>query len=260
MPTKVCSKCKIPQALDNFYKGSGRQKDGLHAYCKNCQRLNRSKNPKIPLDLTKCSTPDCTNLPRNRFEKYCSKRCGRKVKSFLLGRRLKQDAVAFTGGSCSKCGYNKSIAALNFHHRDTTQKEFLVTQKLRPWSVIVKELQKCDLVCANCHRELHADWDKVHSKPSLDRQWRQACKTKMLEYKGYSCQNCSYDKYPEALAFHHRDPKTKAFNPSQRKFIWERLQVELDKCDLLCFNCHAEQHFNKHPYANLLLEGSVNTG
>ena len=57
---------------------------------------------------------------------------------------------------CSLCGYNKSISALCFHHKDPSEKEANVSS-LRQASMkrIVSEIEKCIVVCANCHCELH---------------------------------------------------------------------------------------------------------
>ena len=73
-------------------------------------------------------------------------------------RRSKQDAVDYKGGKCSICGYDKCIAALEFHHLIPSQKEYNVGQLISlyyKWNKIKKELDKCILLCANCHRELH---------------------------------------------------------------------------------------------------------
>lgn len=71
-------------------------------------------------------------------------------------RRLKKKAVDYKGGSCKVCGYSKSLAALVFHHRDPSQKDFALSQwKAASWDSMVPELDKCDLLCSNCHNELH---------------------------------------------------------------------------------------------------------
>jgi hypothetical protein len=73
--------------------------------------------------------------------------------------KLKILAVAYKGGSCSLCGYNKCIRALEFHHTDPTQKDFGISAKgiTRSFEKMKVELDKCILVCANCHREIHND-------------------------------------------------------------------------------------------------------
>ena len=70
-------------------------------------------------------------------------------------------------------------------------------------------------------------------------------KIQMVVYKGGCCQKCGYDKYIGALEFHHIDPLKKDFNPSnlKRYKFDEKVKNELDKCVLLCSNCHRETHF-----------------
>jgi len=67
-------------------------------------------------------------------------------------------AVEYKGGKCEVCGYDRCVEALEFHHRDLSEKEFGISAKgySRSWKAVMKELDKCILVCANCHRELHA--------------------------------------------------------------------------------------------------------
>jgi hypothetical protein len=70
-------------------------------------------------------------------------------------------AVDLLGGKCSKCGYNKCLAALNFHHVDPELKEFNINQSMTmTWEVILEELKKCSLLCSNCHMEHHHCEDK----------------------------------------------------------------------------------------------------
>ena|SRR5674476_512038 len=69
---------------------------------------------------------------------------------------LKRKAVEYLGGGCSVCGYNKCIQALEFHHRDETTKEFCISGSHSiSWVRFKAELDKCDLLCSNCHRETH---------------------------------------------------------------------------------------------------------
>lgn len=73
-------------------------------------------------------------------------------------KRLRTKAVEYKGGKCINCGYNRCQAALDFHHLDATQKEFGISMDgiTRAWERVQKELDKCVLVCSNCHREIHA--------------------------------------------------------------------------------------------------------
>lgn len=56
---------------------------------------------------------------------------------------------------CSRCGYNKCAAALDFHHLDPSVKERRVTCKMWKSGLGKIEAAKCILVCKNCHMEIH---------------------------------------------------------------------------------------------------------
>ena len=70
-------------------------------------------------------------------------------------RKIRRDLIEMFGGKCSKCGYNKCEAALEFHHLDPNEKDFPVATNSKSWKLIVEEAKKCILVCSNCHREIH---------------------------------------------------------------------------------------------------------
>ena len=76
---------------------------------------------------------------------------------------------------------------------------------------------------------------------------KRAIKHQLLLYKGGKCERCGYDKCEGALQFHHVNPQEKDFTIGQIKlgkdYTMEDLYKEVDKCVLLCANCHAEEHF-----------------
>lgn len=73
-----------------------------------------------------------------------------------LHLRYREDAIRYKGGKCQRCGYNKCMAALDFHHRDRVTKDpDWKRMRNRPLNEIKSELDKCDLVCRNCHAEIH---------------------------------------------------------------------------------------------------------
>lgn len=78
-------------------------------------------------------------------------------------RKVKEMAIEYKGSRCEKCGYDKCNGALEFHHLDPTKKDFSLSTKghCTAWEKVKKELDKCILVCANCHREIHAGLIKV---------------------------------------------------------------------------------------------------
>lgn len=112
---RPCRICKEYKTLDNF--GMANKLGNLNSYCRSC------------------------HAKRNRKPKH----------------RFKEECIAYKGGKCIKCGYSKSPAALEFHHRDPDQKDFSISQstKVTLRDNIKLELDKCDLVCSNCHREIH---------------------------------------------------------------------------------------------------------
>lgn len=73
--------------------------------------------------------------------------------------KLKELAVEYKGGKCERCGYCKCLKALEFHHVDPNEKEFGIGAKghTKSFEKIKIEIDKCILVCANCHREIHAE-------------------------------------------------------------------------------------------------------
>ncbi len=73
-------------------------------------------------------------------------------------RKLKVMLVEYRGGKCWICGYHKSPWALDLHHIDPEKKDFSMSVRglTRSWERLRKEAEKCALICANCHREVHA--------------------------------------------------------------------------------------------------------
>ena len=78
-------------------------------------------------------------------------------------RKLRDMAIEYGGGCCVKCGYKKCKRALSFHHKDASEKDFGLSARglTRSWEKMRIELDKCMLVCANCHMEIH---EEIESK------------------------------------------------------------------------------------------------
>ena len=73
-------------------------------------------------------------------------------------KRIREKAITYKGGRCQICGYARCFEALEFHHMHDAKKDFGISQKgyTRSWQKVRTELDKCFLLCANCHREVHA--------------------------------------------------------------------------------------------------------
>lgn len=59
-------------------------------------------------------------------------------------------------GKCHRCGYNKCVAALEFHHIDPSKKDTIVSSDSITIEKAIEESKKCVLLCSNCHKEFHA--------------------------------------------------------------------------------------------------------
>lgn len=112
--------------------------------------------------FVKCAWKCCTkevgvNPYRGHDPIYCSTKCKNKQAVDVLRTKRKQGAVEYLGGKCIRCGYDKCLHALHFHHKDPETKEFAFSTGLTSaWEKVKAELDKCELLCANCHAEHHA--------------------------------------------------------------------------------------------------------
>jgi hypothetical protein len=112
---KRCPRCNVIKEIEQHFNKK-RSENGIVSWCKPCQSQVRREH----------------------------------------GRGFKEKCVNYKGGKCMACGYSKCLAAMNFHHRDPTQKDYQISEiRTKPWKDVVVELDKCDLLCRNCHAELH---------------------------------------------------------------------------------------------------------
>ena len=128
---KKCPKCKVEYrwASKHFYKNKT-TKDGFSWECKSC----------------------------------CDKR---NKKRYFIRRKLWREFFKQFNFKCEVCGYDKCFAAIDFHHRNPEQKEFKMSNLVRGTANLnenskrrfLKELDKCQILCANCHRELYNGGD-----------------------------------------------------------------------------------------------------
>lgn len=126
---------------------------------------------------------------------------------YRRGLARKVRAIEEKGGKCEKCGYSANYAALEFHHTNESEKEFPLDMRHfsnRTWERLCKEMRKCSLLCANCHREHHYPNLK---KKEADELINSICKPSkspvdnlcdscgaVVSYKAASCRPCSLKK------------------------------------------------------------------
>lgn len=157
---KLCAKCQseIPKNIivDGKFRNLQNRK-----YCLNCSPFGEHNTIKLD-EKNREDCLVCNSKLNNRQKLYCSKKCKLKDHSYYYqknrGFQRKTKLVFLNGGCCSRCGYNKNLSALHFHHLNPNEKETALDARVltnRSWDFILKESKKCVLVCANCHAEHH---------------------------------------------------------------------------------------------------------
>ena len=91
------------------------------------------------------------NAGHRQYAKTCQ-----SCRSVRHRQDMKRKAVAHLGGQCQACGYDRCQAALHFHHNNPDEKEFTFANYSRSWERLRTEIEKCVLLCSNCHVEVHA--------------------------------------------------------------------------------------------------------
>ena len=140
--SKQCRKCGATKPLTEFYKNAS-TKDGRHSYCKICAKQG--------------AIASYQRLEKQ--DKRASLRAAKQRQKFVQRiNDIKQD------NTCCLCGENEPVC-LDFHHLDSTKKEQSVSRMTRNKSPkVFDEIRKCAVICANCHRKVHAGLVKVYKK------------------------------------------------------------------------------------------------
>ena len=161
METKICIKCKKPGEFQ--IKGHSKR-TGLPLVSNTCKKCgnemkrawSKTESGKRILSLSR------SKRKRGEAARNSTKRYGKKVSDH--GKILKKIALDYKGGpKCSRCGLeDECLSVFEFHHRDSTEKKIPIATWLRKRplgsddiSGILSELDKCDVVCSNCHKRIH---------------------------------------------------------------------------------------------------------
>ncbi len=170
---RICSNEKCQKTIPLRIEIDGKVRILQHRkYCLECSPFGKHNTK--PFGFVRLST-------NGRTCPICNK--SYHIKGFVCGscranlRRfdVKEKAIAYLGGKCKICGYNKCPAALVFHHRNPEKKRFNIGGNHTTSVVKLNaELDKCDLLCQNCHTELH--WNEHEDN-------RQMVKTKFAILK-----------------------------------------------------------------------------
>ena len=130
-PTKRCSMCHEWKPLSDFHRNR-RRRDGLQTACKPC---NIARNQRWYRE-----NPDVRSRRMDEQERTARQRRQRAIWAYLCGH------------PCVDCGESDPLVLEFDHLRDKVAKISKMANMKRPWSVILAEIAKCEVVCANCHR------------------------------------------------------------------------------------------------------------
>lgn len=133
---------------------------GNRKYCIDCSPYKKHNTKKlIPKDNITYKCSSCGETDPDKFygrKRTLCKKCHNK-EVVQRGKLLKRKAIEYKGGKCIHCGYSKYEESLDFHHLDSETKEYAISSnRNKSWNNIKKELDKCVLLCSNCHKAYHA--------------------------------------------------------------------------------------------------------
>lgn len=107
-------------------------------------------------------------LRKGKYDSWRCRKCDYESEK-RHRRTLKIKLVEHFGGKCIKCGYNKSLRALSFHHRDPKNKLLGISTNIA-LNKLIEEAKKCDLLCANCHMELEEKGSRIVGPRDVKKQ------------------------------------------------------------------------------------------
>lgn len=212
---KQCLKCSGP--IQNWIKVNGKSHCiRSRKYCLSCSPFGKHNTR----TLTDNSVPEkgSKNLGTERICIQCNKTFIYQRKAQTLSicatcfnrearHNIKAALIAYKGGQCEKCGYNKSNRALNFHHLDPTKKEFQISSRLNGAMAELKvEADKCLLLCANCHMEVHEQLELDNKLPSA-KIWNEKKPTESARCacgkptSGVQCKSCHDTNRPTKITW-----------------------------------------------------------
>jgi len=116
-------------------------------------------------------------------------------------KKTKLRIIKAMGGKCQICGYDKCPEAFDLHHLDPNEKEISLSSiraNPKAWATIVKELRKCVLLCANCHREVEAGYSVIEVKQYFNESYANAdfFERELRKYVPKICETCGEEYSP----------------------------------------------------------------
>ena len=230
-----CSKCGKDQPPDNFRRG--------HKQCLTCEReYGKKRYAEKPGWFA-----EYREANRERYRKQ-NVETSRRRKAERHGQ-----IDALKSVPCAECGKSFPSYVMDFDHRDPSQKKdeinFLVNMTTCPWPRILDEIQKCDVVCVNCHRLRHSK-----GAPPKDARGRL-----IAGLKSAPCLDCGGQFHSSQMDFDHVRGQKVSEVPILRSNA--AILEEAAKCEVVCANCHrvrTQKKVTARIYVSELSSGWVN--
>ena len=148
----VCKKCH--KSFPNRIKINGREHVVCRRiYCLDCSPFGSKNRQKLNDNERLLICQACGKL-YGRSGGYVLSKCG-SCQANCKRHNRKEEMIAYKGGKCELCGYSKCKRSMTFHHLDPKNKCFNISgSHCRKWLDVQKELDKCVMVCMNCHMEI----------------------------------------------------------------------------------------------------------
>jgi hypothetical protein len=159
---------------------------------------------------------------------------------------------------CADCGGVFSPWVMDFDHRDPTKKSFNVMSgraMLMSRSRLMAEIEKCDIVCANCHAARTYRWLLTLDRPlsgtsrrieEMRRRWREHAGL-LEQLRDVPCADCGLRFPSYVMQFDHRDSSDKRYTVTRMigRAGRQKILEEAAKCDIVCANCHRERTYRR---------------
>lgn len=175
---------------------------------------------------------------------YCRK-C-KAEQSKQKRNNIRKLCYEYLGNKCSKC--NEKLDIYEFHHINEKEKLFEISEgivKNLSFKKLKPELDKCILVCPNCHQEIHFNENHKNDNKNIMtnymQKYRDENKQRAIKYLGGKCSKCGYNKCQAALSINKYENDTLENIGEILQHSWENIKPILDKCYLLCMNCNRKK-------------------
>lgn len=175
----------------------------------------------------------CNEYNRKNGHKYYET----KEKARLIKVQINTEFILdyLQNNPCSDCG-ESDVRVLSFHHlgNKTTEVSAMRIKGYR-LETIKLEIAKCVVLCENCHRFNH---------PNKNRRLKIKERFVSNIKKKSKCTSCGYNKCTKALEFHHLREKIECIGKmvTLKEYTIKDIELEIEKCVILCSNCHRRLH------------------